>query len=65
MKLLVRLLLGTAFLAMQDVAAGERTSYVLLDKGSVMAFGAGMDGQLGCGPLVWLARKPACWFRLS
>ena len=32
-----------------DIAAGERTSYVLLDNGTVLAFGYGNYGQLGCG----------------
>ncbi|MFN7934984.1 MAG: hypothetical protein U0R19_16760 [Bryobacteraceae bacterium] len=32
-----------------DIAAGERASYVLLDNGTVFAFGAGFQGQLGCG----------------
>lgn len=32
-----------------DIAAGERTSYVLLDNGAVLAFGYGNYGQLGCG----------------
>lgn len=32
-----------------DIAAGERTSYVLLDNGTVVAFGYGISGQLGCG----------------
>ncbi|MBS1830434.1 MAG: hypothetical protein JST93_34345 [Acidobacteria bacterium] len=32
-----------------DIAAAARTSYVLLDNGTVVAFGAGFDGQLGCG----------------
>ncbi|MGC4050485.1 MAG: hypothetical protein QM757_14000 [Paludibaculum sp.] len=33
----------------RDIAAGARTSYVLLENGTVLAFGAGLDGQLGCG----------------
>ncbi|QOY90897.1 RCC1 domain-containing protein [Paludibaculum fermentans] len=33
----------------RDIAAGARTSYVLLENGTVVAFGAGFDGQLGCG----------------
>ena len=32
-----------------DIAAGARTSYVLLDNGTVLAFGYGEFGQLGCG----------------
>lgn len=33
----------------RDIAAGARTSYVVLDSGTVLAFGAGFQGQLGCG----------------
>ncbi|MBN9659902.1 MAG: hypothetical protein J0H49_17075 [Acidobacteria bacterium] len=33
----------------RDIAAGARASYVLLENGSVVAFGAGFEGQLGCG----------------
>jgi alpha-tubulin suppressor-like RCC1 family protein len=33
----------------RDIAAGARTSYVLLDTGAVLAFGLGNQGQLGCG----------------
>lgn len=33
----------------RDIAAGARTSYVLLDDGKVFAFGLGSEGQLGCG----------------
>lgn len=46
---------ATAFVPIQipgrvtDIAAGERTSYALLDNGTVVAFGFGADGQLGCG----------------
>lgn len=32
-----------------DIAAGGRSSYVLLDDGTVVAFGYGTEGQLGCG----------------
>jgi len=32
-----------------DIAAGGRTSYALLDNGTVVAFGGGLEGQLGCG----------------
>jgi alpha-tubulin suppressor-like RCC1 family protein len=32
-----------------DIAAASRSSYVLLDDGTVMAFGRGAEGQLGCG----------------
>ena len=35
-----------------DIAAAERTSYVLLEGGSVLAFGYGADGELGCGDKV-------------
>ena len=33
----------------RDIAAGARASYVLLESGTVLAFGSGMQGQLGCG----------------
>lgn len=33
----------------RDIAAGARASYVLLENGTVVAFGAGFEGQLGCG----------------
>ncbi|MFN7923655.1 MAG: hypothetical protein U0Q16_26370 [Bryobacteraceae bacterium] len=33
----------------RDIAAGGRTSYILLDNGTVLAFGWGNEGQLGCG----------------
>ena len=32
-----------------DMAAGGRSSYVLLDDGTVVAFGYATEGQLGCG----------------
>jgi hypothetical protein len=32
-----------------DIAATDRVSYVLLGDGSVLAFGWGSDGGLGCG----------------
>jgi len=32
-----------------DVAAGDGVSYVLLENGTVMAFGSGREGRLGCG----------------
>ncbi|QOY88159.1 RCC1 domain-containing protein [Paludibaculum fermentans] len=32
-----------------DIAAGSRTSYVLLENGKVLAFGFGMNGELGRG----------------
>lgn len=33
----------------RDIAAGDRASYALLEDGTVVAFGAGYQGQLGCG----------------
>ena len=32
-----------------DIAATDRVSYVLLDSGTVLAFGWGSEGGLGCG----------------
>jgi|GEM_PF-4329100 alpha-tubulin suppressor-like RCC1 family protein len=32
-----------------DIGTGGRSSYVLLDDGTVVAFGYGTEGQLGCG----------------
>lgn len=32
-----------------DIAAGGRSSYILLENGTILAFGAGSSGQLGCG----------------
>lgn len=32
-----------------DIATGARTSYVLLENGTVVAFGSGRNGELGCG----------------